>query len=79
MCSRNSQRTTNHFRYKSETKQPRCGDLTHHSGRHQVGRVDFLLEDTPEKEKQMFANSFSCQLGLVIPKQTPCSGTVSRQ
>lgn len=56
---------------KSETNQPQPGDLTHRSGRHQVGHVDFLLEDTPEKEKQMFTSSFSCQLGLVIPKQTP--------
>lgn len=33
--------------------------------------LTFLLEDTPEKEKQTFTSSFSCQLGLVIPKQTP--------
>lgn len=71
MCSRNIPRTINHLRYKSETNQPQFGDLTHCSGRHQVGHVDFLLEDTPEKEKQMFTSSFSRQLGLVIPSQTP--------
>lgn len=65
--------------YESETNQPRFGDLTHRSGRHQVGHADFLLEDTPEKEKQMFTSSFSRQLGLVIPNQTPWSHTVRRR
>ena len=79
MCSRNSQRTTNHFMYESETNQPWLGDLIHRSRRHQAGHVDFLLEDTPEKEMQMLASSFSCHLGLVIPNQTPRSRMVSRQ
>lgn len=79
MCSRNSQRTTNHFRFECETNQPQPGDMIHCSGRHQVGHVHFLLEYNPEKEKQMFKSSFSCHPGLVIPKQTPRSCMVRRQ
>lgn len=64
--------------YKPKTNQTQTGDWPFSSGRHQMGQVDFLLENTPEKEKQMLASPFSCQLGLFIPNQTPWSCMLSR-